>query len=96
MSGQAGAVKCGQCGGNGICIRCEGQGVTYDGATVCPVCNRMEITGGVKCYQCQGTGCERADCRRCAGTGNCSGCAGSGWVLTHVCRECLKNNGLDA
>jgi len=61
-----GCEKCENCGGTGVCPKCEGKG--------CPECN-----GTGKCPECSGTGsCAAEKCEKCNGTKICPHCQGKG------------------
>ncbi len=93
---------CGNCGGNGRCPSCNGQGETR-----CPSCggrgiNRCSRCGGggidrdgKRCYMCHGSGtidCSRCHgkgyimCNTCWGSGRCMTCGGTGEVTCERCQ----------
>ena len=73
------------------CDHCDGRGWWASGCD-----------GDVDCFQCHGTGIERAqgNCEHCIGWGwtvagaPCPACTGSGWIDAPIalyrCRECLR------
>jgi hypothetical protein len=71
-------VKCGQCGGNGICQRCSGSGQVE--ADSVPPDKRAEPTleewiGGMLSGKKA-----RRTCPRCKGAETCPACRGTGWL----------------
>ncbi len=73
---------CESCDATGevICSDCDGEGFV-----TCPECNG---DGRSTCGHCDGKGEREVDCRDCGGSGDCSGCQGSGLYIAGDCNRC--------